>query len=129
MLYNLSNTILTLQAYGYATSSAGAQGAKIILTGGNNGGGSISFTNDSTTTYVMNSSGIGINTTPGSYALLVNVNGDTFISGNIDCGGGIALTGSHAFNDITSVDPGNYSNTYSTLKANITNNDWCYSRQ
>ncbi len=37
MLYHLSNTKLTLQAYGYATTG-GNPGAKIILNGGNNGG-------------------------------------------------------------------------------------------
>ena len=56
MLYNLSNTILTLQAYGYATSP----GAKIIVNGGNNGGGSLSFCHDSTTTCTMTTSGAGL---------------------------------------------------------------------
>jgi hypothetical protein len=60
----------------------------------------------------MNGSSFGINTTtPGSYA--INVNGDTHMSGNIDSRGGNALY------NIPSVDPGNYSNTYLTLKANI----------
>ncbi len=62
MLYNLSNTNLTLQAYGYATT-VGNPGAKIILNGGNNGGDSKSFTNDSTTTCTMTTSGLGIGIT------------------------------------------------------------------
>ena len=62
MLYNLSNTILTLQAYGYA-GTGGNQGAKIILNGRNNGGGNISFINDNNATCVMNSGGVGINNT------------------------------------------------------------------
>ena len=50
-LYNLCNTKLTLQSYGYA--SGGNYGATIILNGGNSGGSSISFTNDTTTTCTM----------------------------------------------------------------------------
>jgi len=55
-------------------------------------------------------------------------NGASF-SGNIDCGGGITLTGSNATSNISSVDNSNISNTYLTLKPNISNNDWCYFRQ
>ena len=58
-LYNLCNTKLTLQAYGYATTGAN-QGSKIILNGGNNGGSSISFTNDATTACTMTSSGCNL---------------------------------------------------------------------
>ena len=73
MLYNLCNTKLTLQAYGYATTG-GNQGAKIILNGGNNGCGSISFTNDSTTTCTMTTSGVGIGKTNPNCRLYVSTN-------------------------------------------------------
>ena len=73
MLYNLCNTILTLQAYGYATTG-GSPGAKIILNGGNNGGGSISFTNDSTTTCTMTTSGVGIGLTNPNCKLYISTN-------------------------------------------------------
>ena len=53
------------------------------------------------------------------------VSGTTTLQGNVDCGGGLALTGSNAFFNIGAIDPGNYSNTYLTLKANTANNDWC----
>ncbi len=52
-----------------------------------------------------------------------------FYNGNVDCGGGLALTGSNAFYNISGVDAGNYSNTYLTFRPSITNNDWCYVRQ
>ena len=58
MLYNGSNTKLTLQAYGNATGAG--YNSKIILNGGNNSAGSTSFINDNITTCVMNSSGVGI---------------------------------------------------------------------
>jgi hypothetical protein len=82
MLYNGSNTKLTLQAYGGTTGAS--YGSKIIVNGGGTGGGNISFINDNITTCVMNSSGVGINTTPGSYAL--NVNGNTYINSNTGIG-------------------------------------------
>ncbi len=63
MLHNGSNTKLTLQAYGGATGAS--YGSKIILNGGGTCGGNISFINDNTTTCVMNSSGVRINTTLG----------------------------------------------------------------
>jgi hypothetical protein len=71
MLYNGSNTKLTLQAYGNATGAG--YNSKIILNGGNNSAGSISFINDNTTSCVMNSSGVGIqNTNPQAYLHLGN---------------------------------------------------------
>jgi hypothetical protein len=67
----LCNTKVTYQAYGYA-STGGTQGAKIILNGGNNGGGSISFMNDATTTCLMTVSYLGIKTTDPKCHLQVN---------------------------------------------------------
>ena len=55
MLYNGSNTKLTLQACGGATGVS--YGSKIIVNGGGTSGGNISFINDSTRR-VMNSSGV-----------------------------------------------------------------------
>ena len=47
-------------------------------------------------------------------------------SENIDCGGGIAINGSHAiFNDVN-VNSDCKTNTCSYLKFAGTNNDWCY---
>ena len=60
-LYNACNTILTLQAYGAAVG--GSAGAKIILNGGNNGGGSIQFINDSTTSCTMTTGGVSMSGT------------------------------------------------------------------
>ena len=68
MLYNGSNTKLTLQAYGGATGVG--YNSKIILNGGNNSAGNISFINDNTTTCIMNSSGC-------------NLYGNTACSGNL----------------------------------------------
>jgi len=56
MLYNGANTKLTLQAYGNAT---GANfNSKIILNGGNNSAGDISFITDNVTRCMINSNGI-----------------------------------------------------------------------
>ena len=62
MLYNGSNTKLTLQAYGGATGAG--YNSKTILNGGNNSAGDISFINDNTTSCIMNSSGCNIKSTP-----------------------------------------------------------------
>jgi hypothetical protein len=60
MLYNVSNTKLTLQAYGGATGAS--YGSKIILNDGGKGGGNSSFIDDTTTTCFMNSQHVcGIN--------------------------------------------------------------------
>jgi len=49
---------------------------------------------------------------------------------NIDCGGGIAITGSNAFlNPSNTIDAGNLTNTCLNLKFSGTNNYWCYIRQ
>jgi hypothetical protein len=40
------------------------------------------------------------------------LDGDVTTFGNIECSGGITLNGSNATANITSVDSGNYSNTY-----------------
>jgi hypothetical protein len=59
MLYDGSNTKLTLQAYGGANGAG--YNSKIILNGGGTiGAGSISFINDNVTTCTMNLSGASI---------------------------------------------------------------------
>ncbi len=56
MLYNGSNTKMTMQAYGGATGAG--YNSKIILNGGSTiGAGDISFINDNVTTCTMNSGG------------------------------------------------------------------------
>jgi hypothetical protein len=72
MLYDGSNTKLTLQAYGGATGAN--YGSKIIVNGGGTSGGNISFINDSTTTCVTNSSGLGIGKTNPNCRLYVSTN-------------------------------------------------------
>jgi hypothetical protein len=62
----------------------------------------------------------------------LDVSGSILSSGNIDCGGGIAINrdGSNAFYIISDVvDAGNRTNTYINFKQAGTNNDWCYLRQ
>ena len=51
------------------------------------------------------------------------------VSKNIDCGGGLALTGSNAFFSTTSIDAGNIANTYINFKGAGAGSDWCYLRQ
>ena len=50
-------------------------------------------------------------------------------SSNIDCGGGIAITGSTAFNQQSLVESSNQTNTYINFKSAGSGNDWCYLRQ
>ena len=50
-------------------------------------------------------------------------------TGNIDCSGGIALTGANAFFETSGVTDSNEINTYINFKFGGTNNDWCYLRQ
>jgi len=64
--------------------------------------------------------GIGIN--PGT-------NNKLSVSGNINCEGGIAITGSDAFDSIDSVLSTERTNTYLNLKYAGSANDWCYLRQ
>ena len=68
------------------------------------------------------SQGINLNT------FNISNTGNISCTGTIDCGG-ISLSGVNANYNIGYVDSGNYSNTYLTLKANVSNNDWCYFRQ
>ncbi len=72
MLYNGSNTKLTLQTCGNATG--GNYGSKIILNVGYAGVGSISLTNDSTTTCTMTTSGAGIGKTNPNCRLYISSN-------------------------------------------------------
>jgi hypothetical protein len=98
-----------------------------------------------TPSLIINTSGnVGIGTNnPGVYKLNVNgsLNATTIIcsnietTSNIDCGGGIAITGSTAFwqpggtvTD-TAVDSGNTTNTYINFKGAGAGTDWCYLRQ
>jgi hypothetical protein len=48
---------------------------------------------------------------------------------NIDCTGGIAVSGANAFYTITNVEANNLTNTYFNLKDAGANSDWCYIRQ
>ncbi len=59
----------------------------------------------------------------------LNVSGITTLQGKLDCGGGIAFTGSNAFYNTSSVDAENLTNTYINFKGAGSINDWCYLRQ
>ena len=61
--------------------------------------------------------------------LRIDSNGLITTSGNIDCGGGIAINGSTAFFANSLVDAGNLTNTYINFKHAGSDNDWCYLRQ
>ena len=50
-------------------------------------------------------------------------------TGNIDCGGGIAINGSTAFYQPGGVNDPNKTNTYINFKFGGTGSDWCYLRQ
>ena len=56
----------------------------------------------------------------------LNVPGVTTLQGNVDCGGGIAITGSNAFSNDGNVDASNKTNTYINFKDAGSANDWCY---
>ena len=56
-------------------------------------------------------------------------NGLIKTTGDIDCGGGIALTGSTAFYETSAINPQNLTNTYINFKFAGTGSDWCYIRQ
>ena len=51
------------------------------------------------------------------------------ISGNMDFGGTIAITGANANFNTSGVDAGNLTNTYISFKGAGAGNDWCYLRQ
>ena len=76
---------------------------------------------------ILPSGNIGINNTAPSEKL--DVSGNIKTTGNIDCGGGIALTGANAFYETVSVTDTNETNTYINFKFAGTGNDWCYLRQ
>jgi hypothetical protein len=59
----------------------------------------------------------------------IDANGLFTTVGNIDCGGGIALTGSTSFFSTSGIDSGNLTNTFINFKHAGTGNDWCYLRQ
>ena len=61
--------------------------------------------------------------------LKIDNNGLITTSGNIDCGGGISITGSTAFFANSLVDAGNLPNTFINFKYAGSDNDWCYLRQ
>ena len=70
---------------------------------------------------ISSNGNIGIGTTNPQYLLDIN--------GNINCEGGIAITGSDAFINNTNIDTENKTNTYITFKAANSISDWCYLRQ
>jgi len=84
---------------------------------------------------------LGVGPTISGYQFVVQTNGTTerlridntgllTTSSNIDCGGGIALTGSTAFAwEADSVDAGNKTNTYINFRNAGASSDWCYLRQ
>ena len=59
----------------------------------------------------------------------IGADGTLTTTSNIDCGGGIAITGCNAFYNTTNIDSANISNTYLNLKFAGTGSDWCYIRQ
>jgi len=59
----------------------------------------------------------------------IDNNGIITTSSNIDCGGGIAITGSTAFTNTSGVESANLTNTYINFKHGGSDNDWCYLRQ
>ena len=61
--------------------------------------------------------------------MIIASNGLITTSSNIDCGGGISLTGSTAFFNNGGVDLINTSNTYINFKGGNSGSDWCYLRQ
>ena len=61
--------------------------------------------------------------------LRIDNNGLLTTSSNIDCGGGIAITGSTAFYETGYINAGNLTNTYINFKGAGAVNDWCYLRQ
>jgi len=76
---------------------------------------------------ILPSGNIGINNTaPGEK---LDVSGNIKTTGNIDCGGGIALTGANAFYETSIVTDTNETNTYINFKFAGSSNDWCYLRQ
>jgi hypothetical protein len=59
----------------------------------------------------------------------IKTTGDIITTRNIDCGGGISLTGSTAFINTISPDAANLTNTYINFKGAGAGTDWCYLRQ
>ena len=81
--------------------------------------------------YVATSTGSHIFYTTNSTTERMRIKSDGLIttSGNIDCGGGLAITGSTGFHSNSDVNDGNLTNTYINFKTAGATNDWCYLRQ
>ena len=85
--------------------------------------------NADTLWYGTRSTGSHIFYTGTTERMRINDTGNIITSGNIDCGGGIAINGSPAFYSIVAVHADNIANTYLNLKFAGTASDWCYMRQ
>ncbi len=147
ILRTIANTKLILQS--------GSGASALIIDGSNNTtlNGSLSFKTDiwntstdgiyrfyfapNNTTYICSGGAAGDNglVVYGSAAagysnnLVITNSGNATIRGNIDCGGGLAITGSTAFFGDAAVNTGNKTNTYINFKFAGSDNDWCYLRQ
>ena len=99
---------------------------KIFLNGSNctyaGTPGSIQYFSTSTGSHVFYTSGT-------NERMRIDNTGLITTSGNIDCGGGIAITGANSFNNTFNVDGGNLTNTYINFKDAGATSDWCYLRQ
>jgi hypothetical protein len=89
------------------------------------------FCSNNGTTYFGSGNGIYIFKSANDAVETFKVDNTGFLTttGNIDCGGGIAITGSTAFYETGAVDAGNRDWTYLNLKFAGTDSDWCYIRQ
>ena len=101
---------------------------KIFINGNNNSSagapGSIQYFATSTGSHIFYTGSPNV-----TERLRIDSNGLITTSGNIDCGGGIAINGSTAFFANSLVDAGNLTNTYINFKHAGSDNDWCYLRQ
>ena len=99
---------------------------KIFINGNSSAGapGSIQYFATSTGSHIFYTGSPNV-----TERLRIDSNGLITTSGNIDCGGGIAINGSTAFANTSAVDAGNLTNTYINFKHAGSDNDWCYLRQ
>ena len=152
------STLITNALTAYLPLAGGTMTSSIIMTGSSSAiyftgsgaafgeaGGAGAFSSSAATNDLILRSRTGNNlilqSGANGGAIIINSSNNTTITGattcsstlsvvgNIDCGGGLALTGANAIYNTSSVDSGNYANTYLSLKASITNSDWCYIRQ